>query len=147
MKFKIILVIGFLLIACLFVLFTKRRTYYSISGEKAIIESHFELSCEQLDGGSDADKRLEVYFKFPNIGEVSRKDFKVLPIINGKDTLQLKSVYGNSHYSFSFPANGTEQLNLFINYKVDSAGVITNESKKYYNLEKVYTYRFRIPFQ
>ncbi len=146
MRFKIVLILGFLLIACLFVVFTKRKTFYSISGGKAIIENHFELSCEQIDGDNDADKRLVVNLKFSNLGSAMRKDFKVIPIVNGKDTLQLKSLYGDNHYSFLFPANSSDQLNLCINYKIDSAGHITKESKKYYNLEKVYTYRFRMPF-
>lgn len=147
MRFKVVLVFGFLLIACLFMLFTKRRTFYTASQGKFITEKLFTLACEQLDGNSDGDKRLLVDFKFTRpYEEIELKSLHVVPVINGKDTLQLKSTDNLGRYLFTFPANGTEQLSLFVTYQIDSAGQLTNESKKYYNLDKINTYRFKAPF-
>jgi hypothetical protein len=143
-KFKIILLIGFVLIACIFALFTKISVYYSNSGEPILTERYFDFDCKQVEAPNDQDK-LEISFNFHQVsGQETLKTLTVVPIQNNRDTLKVESVYANRRYVFLWPKNSRHgSLSLMISYKVDSAGFMMNKALKYYNLEKVRTYHFR----
>lgn len=145
MKYKIALLIGFVLIACFFALFAKRKTYYSNSGEKIITEKFFDFYCALRQAGDQP--KLEIKFDFHGVVDHQRLlQLAVTPISNNRDTLKLIDEYANNQYTFQFPTHESEKLDLIINYKVDSAGFQMNKSIKYYNLEKTYAYYLSSPF-
>jgi len=147
MKFKIALIIGLILVAFLFWLFTDSSTYYTNSGEKTMTAQSFDLECKLIPSKDKGINFLEVNFLYhPNEAE-QLKQLAIATILNGKDTLKLNATYGILYHNFEYPnPNRKDKLSLLINYKIDSAGITINKSRKYYNLQKIHTYRFQAPF-
>ncbi len=147
MKFKIALIIGLIVVAFLFWLFTSRSTYYTNSGEKTMTEQSFDLECKLIDNTDRDNDFLEVNFVYHPNEEEQLKQLAIVALINGKDSLKLNTAYGFMYHNFEYPnPKGKDKLSLLINYKIDSAGTTINKSRKYYNLQKINTYRFKAPF-
>ncbi len=147
MKFKIALIIGLIVIAFLFWLFTDSSTYYTNSGEKTMTEKSFDLECKLIDNAEKDIDFLEVNFIYHPNEEEQLKQLAIVAVLNGRDTLKLNAVYGIMYHNFEYPnPSRKDKLSLLINYKIDSAGITINKSRKYYNLQKINTYRFKAPF-
>lgn len=144
MKFKIALIIGLIVVAFVFWLFTDRSTYYTNSGEKTMTEKSFDLECKLIDNTDRDNDFLKVSFVYHPSEEEQLKQLAIVAIINGKDSLKLNNAYGFIYYNFKYPnPSRKDKLSLLINYKIDSAGTTINKSRKYFNLQKINTYRFR----
>jgi hypothetical protein len=141
MKYKLVLIAGLIIIAIIVALLVERTAFFTNTNDKYIKEELFGFVCKMDKNPTTGAKKLSLRFNFLDQPNVSAdRDIIIVPIVNQKDTLSLAMAHAGV-YNFNFPEK-VERLDLTIKYKVDSAGQHSLRTKRYYDLNKTYTYRF-----
>ncbi|MES2767030.1 MAG: hypothetical protein V4642_14240 [Bacteroidota bacterium] len=144
---RLISIILLYLLSCCFA-GCRCHSYFSNSKSLRIEGKLFDIKCNLLPRYTQDSAHLEVAIYIKD--SLNRKSIKeslvIYPVISGdekSDTLKLASVDGR-YYSFGLHTKSKSNLDLFLNFKVDSSGVLVNKSVEYKNLEKIEDCKFSL---
>ena len=141
LKYTIIIIsISLLLFGC------KCDNYFSNSSQKSINEKYFSIECHIVPTVVQTQNdEIEITFNYKSVPfeKVIKSTFKVIPIIyETGDTLNFLSEYA-SVYKFEAKKELKSKLNLELQFKVDSAGIVISKDLVFKRLNKVSNCRFR----
>lgn len=141
MKYKLVLVVGFVLISIIVLIGVDRTPYFTNSSDKNIKEEAFDFTCKVKRQSATKNDLLVLDFDFFDMKIGIVRQLIIIPIVNQKDTLKLISSYSD-RYFFIYPEN-VKRLDMIIKYKIDSLGSESLRTKRYFDLKKTYTYQFK----
>ena len=122
----------------------KCDSYFSNSTDKNIDSQFFEIECHLVEQTKEKQVlEVNLDYKANSLQSVVQKSINIFPVIDEtNDTLSYLSNYANLMYSYYYTGKSNSKLNLTLNFKVDSVGVIVAKSISFQNLQKIKKCRF-----